>query len=173
MARYGFHGGERELKFVLLYALLHAELGLTRDELTELTFIDDNMDYFQFCTALDALIDARQIAVSEGSLYRLTEEGAENAGIVGRNAPAALRRAIDTLLLPYTRRARREQRLHTETAVRGGEHYALLTLTDGRQPILRMELLAGGSEQADALCARFREEAEALHLRIRAQLEGR
>ena len=171
MARYGFPGGETAMKFVLLYTLRHSLFRPNREELTEVAFLDDNMDYFQFCDALDALVQGRQVALSEDARYEITEQGAQNADIIASEVPAALRAAIDAQIAPRNERARRDSCLHTETLTRRGEHYALLSLSDGHRPILKLEILAAGKEQAEQLCAKFRKDAESIYGEIWSIME--
>jgi hypothetical protein len=170
MARYGFHGGVTELRIAALFALRRMLWHPTREELTDAVFLDENMDYFQFCDAVQSLTENGQLTQDASGRYALTEQGAQNAGAVGDELPAALRRAIEEGLETRNEQARRDACLHTETVTRRGEYYAVCVLSDGERPMLRLELLAGGEKQAQALARRFRERAERLHQEILASL---
>lgn len=164
MARYGFSGDKTEMKIFILYVMRHVLDPVTLDQMGEIVLIDDNMNYFQYCECAAELVNSELLikeADGEGrETYTLTPRGYDTVSAVESSLPTALRRAARENALIVLNRLRRESRLEARVIERKGEPLSKLTMTDGRDPILQIEIMAGDREQAGEICRNFLHRAE-------------
>ncbi|MCL2748056.1 MAG: DUF4364 family protein [Oscillospiraceae bacterium] len=166
MPRYGFNGELTEMKIFLLFIMRHIPDPIALDEMGEATLIDDNMNYFLFCQGVEELANSGLLLVEKDSkgrdVYTLSPRGFETLLPVERALPVALRRAGQENALRVLSRMRLQSRVKTEVWMREGEHMVRLALTDGLDPILRIEVVCGSREKASQMCKYFSENAETI-----------
>lgn len=166
MARYGFNGGKTEMKIFVLFVMRHVLDPVTLEQMSEMVLIDDNMNYFLFCECVADLVDSEMLikepGQKRGEVYTLTPHGYETLSSVEKSLPISLRRAAQETTLLVMDRLRRESLVHAEMVTSSGEPMARLTMTDGRDPILRLEVVTGSTEQARDICINFRQHADTI-----------
>jgi len=166
MARYGFKIDDKEQMLIfILYVMKHVLDPVTLDEMGEMVLIDDNMNWFLYADCVAELVDSGLLLKEPGKsgpVYTLSPHGYNNLIQMQRKVSYSLRKAADETVPEVISRLRREARIQTEVVTRGEDPIARLTLTDGREPILRIELVTMSRQRAYKMCATFKNSAEAV-----------
>ena len=178
MARYGFCGGALETKTLILFALDKllpggGEAGC--DELMQLVFIDDSVDYFVFSQCLNELAESGQLLPgTEGAqaCYAIADSGREVVAVMAPKLPAALRdecrRRAEAL-----RREKELRQAASAEMVRGRQGVGILCrLREGKTPVFSLEMAVGGEEQAAKMMKAFENNPMALYQRVMEILDG-
>ena len=85
MARYGFIHDKLEIKFLVLYIMSRAAAPLDFSTLTDLTLIDEGVDYFDFAEAVAELVESGHLELNEDGRYVITEKGKKNGKKNGKS----------------------------------------------------------------------------------------
>jgi hypothetical protein len=165
MPRYGFSGEPEDMRKLILFAVKAVGEPVGERELTALSLIDGNADYFLFSDALGGLLN-NGLLLREGRTLCLTPRGEEVAAITGEGLPAALRRTVMDESAAVREAQMRERCVIAEVFEEDGTACFRGVLTDGRAPLLELKLQTGGEKQAIALRRRFEKDAETILLRI-------
>ena len=164
MPRYGFNGERTQMKIFILFVMRHVLDPVTLDDIGEMVLIDDNMDYFLCSQSVSELVESELLRKEHRpkglDAYTLSARGYETLESVERTLPISLRRAGQENARKVLGRLRRQARIRTEILMRDGEPMARLSLTDGRDPILQIELVAADCDRAREMCAHFEQNAE-------------
>jgi hypothetical protein len=157
--RYGFGGGKTEMKIFILFVMRHVLDPVDFEQMSEMVLIDDNINYFLYCECVAELLESglllKETDKDGRERYTITPRGYETGYIVDSNVPPALKRAAQETVLIVLNRIQRMSRLDAKVVMRGDEPLASLTMTDGRDPILQMEIMTGTEEQAKEICGNF------------------
>lgn len=163
MARYGFGGGRTDMKIFILYVMRHVLDPVALDDLGEMVLIDDNMNYFLFSECVSDLVGSGLLLKETGktgNVYTLTPRGFDTLEPVERTLPVSLRRAVEKSIPMVLERLHRATVAQTELFDRNGDPMVRLTLTDGKDTILSLELMTAGLEQSRSICVNFRQHPE-------------
>ena len=159
MPRFGFNGQLTEMKIFVLYIMREIMGSVTMDEMAEMVLIDDNMNFFLFRQSVHELAESGLLEKTKDSgghdVFSLSPRGSNTLDPMERTLPISLRREGKRRVRLTLDRLWRETRIHTKVLSRGEEPIARMTLTDGRNPILHMELLCGSIGQAEQVCDYF------------------
>ena len=164
MPRYGFNGEKTLMKIFILFVMRHVLDHVTLDQMGEMVLIDDNMNYFLYSESVAELVESNLLLKEKDphglEVYTLSPHGFDTLEPVERTLPISLRRAGQEHTRAVAERLRRRARLHTEILMRKDEPMARLTMTDGQDTILRIELVTGNTERARDICGNFEHHAE-------------
>ena len=166
MPRYGFNGDKTMMKLFILFIMRHVLDPVTLDQMGEMVLIDDNMDYFLYSESAAELVESGLLFKERGGhgfdVYTLSPHGYDTLEPLERSLPFSLRRAGQETARAVVARLRRLARLHTEILARNDMPMARLTMTDGQDTILQIELVTGSKERARDICKNFERRAEAI-----------
>lgn len=163
MAQYGFIHDKLDVKLLVLYILSRAAGPLDRDTLTDLSMIDDGVDYFTFMEVLSELEETDHLTC-ESECYTITEKGRKNSAVCESSLPYSVKRRALRKLSGVNAALRRSAQIRAEILPREeGGHTLRLTLDDDRSNILTIELLAPSEEQAQRLGESFKSKPEQVY----------
>lgn len=163
MPRRGFIHDKLDIKFLVLFLLDRAAAPLDFPTLTDLTMVDQGVDYFQFAEAVSELIASGHILL-EQDRYSITAKGRMDSKACESSLPPSVRskaaRRISTLNAVLTR----EAMVRSEARPRPDGGCTLrLSLDDDDGNLFTLELLTPSQEQAAALEERFRAHPERIY----------
>ena len=166
MPRYGFNGQMTEMKIFILFILRYVLSPVTLEEMGEIVLIDDNMNYFLLSQSVSELVASDLLLREPGprgsDVYSLLPRGRDTLEPVERTLPISLRQAGQEAARKVMGRLRCQGRTHTAIFVRDDEPMARLTLTDGKDILLRIELATGAWDRARQMCENFEKRAETI-----------
>lgn len=163
MARYGFIHDKLDIKFLLLFILARAAAPLDFATLTDLTMIDEGVDYFEFAEALSELVETGHAALEDG-LYSITDKGRKNGAVCESSLPYSVRGKCSRNLARVNAALRRDAQVRAEVLPReDGTCTLRLSLDDEDGNLLTIELLSPSPDQAARLADGFRARPEQVY----------
>jgi len=170
MERFGFIHDKLEVKFLILFILGRLEAPIDMDTLIDLTLCDDGISYFDVIECVANLKETAHIKEENGCIF-ITEKGLQNGRATESSIPSSVRRRAEENTVALARTQRRNAMVKTECLSRAsGGLTVKLSLSDGLDEILAMELYAANEAQAEAIQDGFSKRAEQIHGQIIALL---
>ena len=157
---FGFIHEKLEIKILILFILRRLSNPITQEALAQLAMCDDGISYFDFCECVADLVKTEHIRL-EDNKYILTDKGARNGEITENSLPMSIRTKADTATSAARAQQLRNALIKTSHTVRpDGGLKVMLSMSDGVDVIMSMELFAANERQAAALEKGFRSNAE-------------
>lgn len=164
MSRFGFIHDKLEIKFLILYLMARAAEPLDFPTLTDLTLIDEGIDYFEFAEAVAELTETDHLIKTEDDRYSITEKGRKNGSICESSLAYSVRMRADKAIALVNAKLRRSAQVRASREERPGGGYTVkLFLDDDFENILHLELMAASETQAARLEDNFRRYAEHIY----------
>lgn len=164
MPRYGFIHDKLDIKFLLLYILSRAAAPLDFSTLTDLTMIDEGVDYFDFAECLSDLVRTEHLTLSADGLYAITDKGLRNSRICESSLPYSVRLRCDKNLAACNRHLRRKSQVKASTEKRpNGTYTVRLELSDDMGSVMDLRLAIPREDMAAMLTERFQKSPERLY----------
>lgn len=163
MGRTGYIQDKLDIKFLILYLMARLAGPVDFPTITDLTFCDDGVEYFDFAEALSELVATEHLREEEG-LYSITEKGRRNGEVCESSLPFSIRRRCDRNLAKVNGVLRRNAQVRTELLPReDGDTTLRLILDDDKGNVMTLDLLMVSPELANQLGERYRKEPEVLY----------
>lgn len=167
MSRYGFIHDRLDIKILVLYIAARLPGAVPLDVLTDLALCDDGVDYFEYSTCLADLVRTGHLEQDAEERYSITEKGRETSEICESSLAYSIRMKVERSIAPHVRQLQRSALIKTDLSERQDGNFAVkLSLDDGIDNILTMEILAGRREHADLMMSNFSRGAEKIFNRI-------
>lgn len=166
MDNYGFIREKVDIKVLVLFILKHLPAPVDGTMLLEMTMCDNAINYFDYTECLTELQNTGHI-VELDNTYSITSFGRETLAEMESLLPFTIRRKAGA-------NAQRAAKILSRQALIEASHERKadgsidvhLGLSDESGRIMKLEILAGSEEQASQMEKRFRQNAEALYLKI-------
>lgn len=163
MPRYGFIHDKLDIKFLVLYILARAAAPLDFSTLTDLTMIDEGVDYFEFAEALSELVASGHAREEEG-MYTITEKGRKNGAVCESSLPFSVKSKCSIRLSKVNAVLRRDAQVRAEIFPRSDGTCTLrLSLDDAHDNLFTLELMAPSEDQGRHLAEGFKARAEQIY----------
>lgn len=164
MARLGFIRDKLDIKFLLLFITSRLIEPADFARLTELTLIDDGVDYFLFAEAVTELTASGHLEQMEDGRYLVTAKGIKNGRVCESSLPFSVRKRVEASVAEVNANSRRSQLVKSEVLPRDRNGFTVrMSLDDPFENILRLELLAVGEEQAKNVERNFQRHPERIY----------
>lgn len=167
----GFIQDDLDLKLLVLYIMDRAAGPITFLQLFELALCDAGVDYFSLSQAVDHMTATGQLS-KEGDRYAITDKGRRNSQICESSLPYSVRLHCDENLIKVNEALRFEAQVQAKISPNADGTVTLhLTLNDMETPMLRLELLAPSTAQAEKWAKKFRADPGVFYLDITKLLD--
>ncbi|MCL2568409.1 MAG: DUF4364 family protein [Oscillospiraceae bacterium] len=163
MERFGFIHDKLEIKLLILFILARLEDKVDLDTLTDLTLCDAGITYFAVAECVSELKETDHLT-EESGLIQITEKGRRNGRINEGSIPQSVRRKAEEKAIALAQTQRRRAMIKTEILPQPQIGFTVkLSLSDGLDQILALELYAATEAQAKTLADNFKKRAEQIH----------
>lgn len=163
MPRLGFIHGKLDIKMLTLYILAHLAAPIDFATLTDLVMCDDGVDYFLYAEGVSELL-ASGHAEKQEDHYIATEKGRRSSADLESSLPSVIRKRCDQRLAPLNAALKRKSQVRSQIIpLEGGGVTLRLTLDDDRGEVFSLSMLAGGSEDAQAIAQRFTDHPDRIY----------
>lgn len=163
MARQGFIHDKLDTKFLILYIMARVAAPIDFPTLTDLTMIDEGVDYFEFAEAVPELVKTGHLLHLE-ELYSITELGRKNGADCESSLPYSVRVKCDEKLAKLNAGLRRKAQVQSRIEPQEHGNYTLsLSLRDDTGVLLEIALLCPSREQAQQLSDQFQSRPERIY----------
>ncbi|HIT56922.1 MAG TPA: DUF4364 family protein [Candidatus Galloscillospira stercoripullorum] len=163
MARLGFIRDKTDIKFLILYIMARVAAPIDFATLTDLTMIDEGVDYFEFAEAVPELVATGHLTLEEDR-YAITEEGRRNGHECENSLPYSVRAKCDANLARLNAALRRSAQVRSEVQPGPeGTSMVRLTLDDAAGTVMTLELSCPSQAQGERLASGFQAKAEQIY----------
>ena len=166
----GFIHEKLDIKILILFILRRLPGEVLRETLQDLVQCDGGVGYFDFSDCLSELAE-NGLVNENGSLYSITEKGAEAGETVESSLPYSVRKKAEKLLGPEKERLARLAMIKAEHEMDGANCYVKLAMSDGKGEIVSMQVLCADEEQAKRIEKNFKNNAEACYAKLIEMLD--
>ena len=161
--RFGFIREKLDIKILILFILKRLTSPIDFDKLAELTLCDDGISYFDFAECVDELVKTDHVYFN-GETYIITDKGERNGSVTESSIPYSVRLKAEKSTAALNAEIARNSMIYTDRKMkRGGGFNVSLSLSDGIDEIMSMNLFASSAEQAEEIENGFRKNAEKLY----------
>ncbi|MEG1878367.1 MAG: DUF4364 family protein [Pseudoflavonifractor sp.] len=152
----GFIHDMLDVKFLVLYIAARAAGPLDLPTLTDLTMIDDGIDYFTFAQALAELVTTEHLTL-DGDCYQITDKGRKNSSACESSLPYSVKNKCSRRLAKVNAVLRRNAQVRADVLPRDDGTYTLrLTLDDDTGNLLTLSLFSPTLAQAERLAEGYK-----------------
>ena len=165
----GFIREEKDVMYLILYALRFFPFAISEGDLMDVVLIDDGFGYFEFRSAFLRLLEGKHVASVEDNgeqLYLLTPEGAKAIEVLASCLPLSVRDKAERAAL----RVASIKASHRQND--DGTYTVQLKICDKQSDQLSVEVLAMTRRQCELLEDNFRRRAESLYHELLLLLSG-
>ncbi len=172
----GFIREEKDVMYLILFALGFFPMAITESDLMDVVLVDDGFGYFEFCAAFSRLQERGFVSCRAGDqdkVYALTAEGAKAMEILASSLPLSVRDKAQRAALRVIAKLRRDASIkayHTDNP--DGTFTVHLKICDAKSDQLSVEVLAMTRRQCELMEDNFRRRAETLYPDLLQLLSG-
>ena len=163
MQRYGFIHDKLEIKFLVLYVMCRVPEPIDFNTITELVLFDPGIDYFEYAQSVAEMAESGHLQKDADGLYSITQKGIKSGEICESSLPYSVRIKAEKNIAELTQRIRRRALVKAAIRERDNGYTVRLSLDDGIDNILTMELMTASRLQAEKLEANFLSGAERIY----------
>ena len=159
----GYIREEKDVMYLILYALHFFPVAITESDLMDVVLIDDAFGYFEFRSAFQRLLDSRHVAMvmDHGEpMYFLTPEGGKAIDALASNLPRSVRDKAEASI----------KATHRDNP--DGTYTVQLRICDKTSDHIKVEVLAMTRRQCQLLEDNFRRNAEHIYHEMLLLLSG-
>ncbi|MDD7672170.1 MAG: DUF4364 family protein [Clostridia bacterium] len=172
----GYIREEKDVMYLILYALHFFPVAITESDLMDVVLIDDAFGYFEFRSAFQRLLDSRHVAMvmDHGEpMYFLTPEGGKAIDALASNLPRSVRDKAEAAALQVIAKLRRDASIKaTHRDNPDGTYTVQLRICDKTSDHIKVEVLAMTKRQCQLLEDNFRRNAEHIYHEMLLLLSG-
>lgn len=162
MPEQGYIKDKLDLKFLFLYVLSNLDMPVGFHDLLEMVRFDEGISYMDCSDAYYELCATGHVA-EEGGGAAITGLGREALSAYSNRLPSSVRREAQRSVLRTVSRLRRDAQIACDTREEGDHLKTALSLHDGRDELLRIEMLVVNRAQAAILEGNFKAQAELIY----------
>jgi len=167
MPRYGFIHDRLEIKILILYIAARLPGAVPLETLTDLILCDDGVDYFEFMTCLDELVETGHLELVDGKKYTITQKGLDNEAVMASSIAYSVRMKVNKNVVPYVQQLQRDALVKADYRARSdGTCDLSLSLDDSSGRILELNLLVPDEASARRIQKNFKANAESMFHRL-------
>ena len=170
----GLINDSTDLKILILFALRKLDFPAKIEDVTHMTagLPGTIVSYFDVAAALGGLVETGQLTL-ELSKYELTEKGIRNSEVTEEDVPYSLRLHAERLALELRTKKQREILIKTSrTIMRSGGYEVEMKLSDGKNDVMFLRVIAINEKQAEQIEEAFKERAEDVFSDVMKSLLG-
>ena len=159
----GFIHGKLDIKLLILFLASRLAAPVNQPTLTELCLCDDGVNYFQLAQCLAELVASGHLSL-EGDLYAITDKGRRNLAASESSLSPVIRARCAQRLAPLNSILRQEAQVLAQVVPHpAGGYLVRLSLSDERDTLLSLELLAPSEETGQQIAEHFRAHPESVY----------
>ena len=172
----GFIREEKDVMYLILYALRFFPFAISESDLMDVVLIDDGFGYFEFRAAFLKLQERKYVAsVTDGGeqLYIMTPDGGKAIEVLASSLPLSVRDKAERAALRVIAKIRRDASIkasHRENE--DGTYTVQLKICDAQSDQLSVVVLAMTRRLCELLEDNFRRRAESLYHELLLLLSG-
>ena len=160
----GFLHDKLDVKVLILFILARIETPLDVDQIYEVAYQDDSLNYFVLAESVHELKDTGHLDVDENGCYTITEKGRKQGGYVEDSLAVPVVEKVTAAIHDKIDQLYRESLLTTEASQDENGHWvATLNYREDNKPLMTVSLLAPNENHARAMTENMRKNVAPLY----------
>ncbi len=175
----GFLHHKLDVKVLILFILSRIDTPLSGQEIYEVAYQDESLNYFTLTESLPELVRSGHIAQDEKGRYAITDKGRQQGSYVEDSLAVPVVQKVSAAIEQKLMELRREGYI-TTTVTQDENGYWIVTLRyrEGKLPMMSLSLMAPSEPLGEAMAKNLMKNADALYksnlnVAIDAEKQGR
>ncbi len=157
MSPQGYLHDKLDVKVLILFILARIETPLDVDQIYEVAYQDESLNYFVLAESLPELCDTGHLSVDQNGCYTITEKGRKQGGFVEDSLAIPVVQKVSVSIQQKIDQIRRESLLSTEVQQdENGNYMAVLHYRDNELPLMTISLYSPNESHAAAMANNMR-----------------
>lgn len=153
----GFLHNKLDVKILILFILARIETPLDVDQIYEVAFQDDSLNYFVLVESIHELKDSGHLDINDQGRYTITEKGRTQGSYVEDSLALPVVEKVSVSIQQKIDQLRRESLLSAQVSQDESGHWiATLNYRDDSKPLMQISLLAPNENHAKAMAENLR-----------------
>ena len=179
MEPHGFLHNKLDVKVLILFILSRIDTPLSGQEIYEVAYQDDSLNYFTLSESLPELVRSGHIFLDEKGRYTITDKGREQGSYVEDSLAVPVVQKVTAAIAEKRTRLLREGYITTDvTQDENGYWIVTLRYREDKLPMMTLSLMAPSRDLGEAMAKNLKKNADALYkqnldVAIAAETQGR
>lgn len=164
MEEVGFLHNKLDVKVLILFILARIDTPLTGQEIFEIAYQDDSLNYFTFAESLPELAKSGHLKADEKNRYTITDKGRKQGSYVEDSLAIPVVQKVSAAIAEKEIQLRRDGYI-TTTVVQDENGYwiASLCYKDDGMPMMTLSMMAPNEALGQTMAANLKKNADALY----------
>lgn len=160
----GYLHDKMDVKVLILFILARINTPVTGQEIYEVAFQDDSLNYFVFSECLPELVSSGHLVLDDHDRYTITEKGKQQGAVVEDSLAVPVVRKVTAAIEKKNDELLRSGYITTSVA-QNEKGFWIVTLNykDNDMPLMTLSLMAPSEELGQVMAKRLRKNADALY----------
>jgi hypothetical protein len=160
----GFLHHKVDVKVLILFILARIDAPLTGEEIYEVAYQDDSLNYFVFAESLPELVDSGHLNVDELHRYTITDMGRQQGACVEDSLAVPVVQKVSAAIAAKQAQLRNDSYITTQvTQDQAGNWIVTLRYQVDTMPMLGLSLMAPNAELGEAMAQNLKKHANELY----------
>lgn len=160
----GFLHTKLDVKVLILFILARIDTPLSAQEIYEVAYQDDSLNYFTLAESLPELVKSGHLETNSAEKYLITEKGRQQGSAVEDSLAVPVVQKVSAAIEEKLTQLRRDSFI-TTTVTQDEQGYWIATLNyrDDGMPMMSLSLMAPNQALGHAMAANLKRNANALY----------
>lgn len=160
----GFLHNKLDVKVLILFILARIDTPLSGQEIYEVAYQDESLNYFTLAESLPELVQSEHIVQNESGRYSITDKGRQHGSYVEDSLAVPVVQKVSAAITDKLTQLRREGYI-TTSVTQDEQGYWIVTLRyqDEALPMMNLSLMAPNEALGQAMAKNLKQHADALY----------
>lgn len=164
MSPQGYLHNKLDVKVLILFILARIETPLDVDQIYEVAYQDESLNYFMLAESLHELTDTGHLNVDDQNRYTITEKGRKHGSYTEDSLAVPVVEKVSVSIQAKIDQLRRESLLSTEvTQDEKGNWIATLHYSDNDMPLMSVSLFAPNEAHGQAMAENMKKNITSIY----------
>lgn len=160
----GYLHNKLDVKVLILFILARIDTPLSCQEIYEVAYQDESLNYFMFAESLPELVNSGHLQVDEKKRYSITDKGRQQGSFVEDSLAVPVIQKVSAAITDKITQLRRDGYITTSvTQDSNGYWIATLNYKDDGMPMMTLSLMAPNEELGQAMARNLKKQADLLY----------
>lgn len=160
----GYLHDKLDVKVLILFILARIDTPLTCQEIYEVAYQDESLNYFMFAESLSELADSGHLQVNDRQRYSISEKGRKQGAVVEDSLAVPVVQKVSAAITDKLTQLRRDGYITTSvTQDESGYWIATLNYRDDGMPMMSLSLMAPNEQLGQAMARNLKKQADLLY----------
>ncbi len=160
----GFLHTKLDVKVLILFILARIDTPLSAQEIYEVAYQDESLNYFTFAESLPELVESGHLQVNDSHQYSITEKGRKQGADVEDSLAVPVVQKVSAAITDKLTQLRRDHFITTSVAQdEKGYWISTLRYQDDGMPMMTLSMMAPNEDLGRTMAANLKKHADLLY----------